>query len=614
MYETGNPVPSAALEDMADNAQTFDALVTQTEGTTTDRLGRTRRVFQQILMDMGFQPLSGSFQTGETITDRNQTLYDEVSHVFYAWGGTIPKDVPAGSTPATAGGVGVGLWTDKTDLTLRSAINSGGYLTADKVGFTPAGINAQKKSVDEFLPATSPLSYGAYFDGVNDDTAGINNAIKSKGANAYVVIRFPDGCTSKILGTIYIPSGVVIDLNGSIINGGGSNNIFESGKWLGNDVVSNFNDAPEVSLVVDSIITNGLIQNCSSAIRVNNFTAGCRISNIRGYHVNQLLHEKRSFYCDFSNLQAWAPLDGTLLPCFHWDGAIQAQGVKRCFAGGYTKGHVIQGPGDMESFDTCAAEGCVDGVYITGQAGGGPTGLTFRNWYLENNETAIKADPAYTYENIDIDNCFFNENYTTLNGPTIRSGRFGKMNKRKVSVAKPGKFAMLGNQAGIDGFVIELDEILDINNRTTATIDTSVEFEVGPNVRIERVVSLSDISGVPYARNIEQPNLPIRQVTGRQFGSVPDNTVPFCETYYGEPNLLVKTQIPYQDFAMLSYNINVVDNTGSYWVRGVVMGDQVFPLSAGQKTVAIVNGGGFSQLNISTFIGAATYRGVVKHL
>lgn len=133
MYNTGNAVPSAALEDMADNAQTFDALVTKTEGTTTDRLGRTRRVFQQILMDMGFQPLAGSFQTGATITARNQTLYDEVSHAFYAWGGTIPVGgyvVQAGSAPSTAGGVGVGLWTDKTDLMLRSELfGSLGYIS-----------------------------------------------------------------------------------------------------------------------------------------------------------------------------------------------------------------------------------------------------------------------------------------------------------------------------------------------------------------------------------------------------------------------------------------------------------------------------------------------------
>lgn len=141
MYNTGNEVPSSALEDMADNAQTFDALVTQTEGTTTDRLGNTRRVFQQILMDMGFQPLAGSFQTGAKITARNQTLYDEVSHVFYAWGGVIPVGgyiIPAGSTPETAGGVSVGAWTDKTDLTLRGnlLLPSG----ADFIGFSQSEI------------------------------------------------------------------------------------------------------------------------------------------------------------------------------------------------------------------------------------------------------------------------------------------------------------------------------------------------------------------------------------------------------------------------------------------------------------------------------------------
>jgi len=129
MYITGNPVPSTALEDMADNAQTLDALVTKTEGTTTDRLGVNRRVFQQILMDMGFQPLSGSFQTGATITARNQTLYDEVSKVFYAWGGVITEGgyvVPVGSTPATTGGTGVSAWSDKTDLMLRSELSSNG--------------------------------------------------------------------------------------------------------------------------------------------------------------------------------------------------------------------------------------------------------------------------------------------------------------------------------------------------------------------------------------------------------------------------------------------------------------------------------------------------------
>lgn len=145
MYNTGNAVPSAALEDMADNAQTFDALVTKTEGTTTDRNGITRRVFQQILMDIGFQPLAGSFKTGATITARNQTLYDEVSQVFYAWGGALPKVVAAGSTPATAGGVGVDRWSDKTDLMLRDQL-------AESTGATKVG-TSDGRTVEQRLAA-----------------------------------------------------------------------------------------------------------------------------------------------------------------------------------------------------------------------------------------------------------------------------------------------------------------------------------------------------------------------------------------------------------------------------------------------------------------------------
>ena len=165
MYNTRNPVPSSALEDMADNAQTFDALVTKTEGTTTDRLGRTRRVFQQILMDMGFQPLAGSFQTGATITARNQTLYDEVSHVFYAWGGALPKIVPAGSTPATSGGIGVGAWSDKTDLTLRMSLKN-----KYPIDFGYTGLVSETNSYINFIDSEPAFAYGDVALGGGTDT------------------------------------------------------------------------------------------------------------------------------------------------------------------------------------------------------------------------------------------------------------------------------------------------------------------------------------------------------------------------------------------------------------------------------------------------------------
>lgn len=557
----------------------------------------------------------GTFEDGCTVATGECAVSLTLGRAF-RWLGALPNIVPPASSPATTGGISPsGDWLDVGDTSMLSNLKS--ESGASMVGFAPALPGATNNTVDKFMPKTSPLSYGAKFNGIDDDTAGINKAIKAKGPNSYCVIQFPAGATAKILGTVLIPSGVKIDLNGCVVNGSGSNTMFEGGKWAGGNIVSSFNDAPEATLTVDAWIGNGLIQECMTAVKINNWVAGCRVHDLRGYHVNQLVHEKRSFYCEFYNLMAWEPLNSALLPCFHWETAIQAQGAKRCFAVGYTKGHTIQGPNDMESFDTCGAEGCVDGVYITGTAslGGGGSGLTFRNWYLENNGTAIKADPAYSYENIDIDNCFFNENFVIIDGQTILSGRFGRMNKVNTSSSKPGNFNMLGNNAGKNGFTIELEEIADSNNRTTATIDTAGRFFVGPNVRIERVITLTNSAGAPYARNVESPNLPVERITGNQFGAIPSNTIPFCETYYAAPTLNVKTQVPYQDFAMLSYNISVSDTTGGpYWVRGVVMGDQVFPLSAGQKTVTLQNNGGFVQLNISTFIGAATYRGVVKLL
>lgn len=131
MYNTGNPVPSAALEDMADNAKVLDQMVNKTEGNVTDRTGTVRRSFQQIIMDMGFEPISGSFQTGATLTQRNQVLQDETTGVFYSWNGVIPvggKIIPVGSTPVTSGGIGVGAWVDRTDVTLRHEISGVGAI------------------------------------------------------------------------------------------------------------------------------------------------------------------------------------------------------------------------------------------------------------------------------------------------------------------------------------------------------------------------------------------------------------------------------------------------------------------------------------------------------
>ena len=155
MYNTGNPVPSTALEDMADNAKVFDGLVNKTSGTVTDRLGNTRRSFQQVITDMGFNPVSGSFQSGATITEYNQCLLDESTGTFYSWNGALPKVVAVGSNPATAGGIGASLWVDRTDLMLRSELlNKNKMLTTELCIFTGTA------SVGEVITTTGYAKLG----------------------------------------------------------------------------------------------------------------------------------------------------------------------------------------------------------------------------------------------------------------------------------------------------------------------------------------------------------------------------------------------------------------------------------------------------------------------
>ena len=88
--------------------------------------GQVQKTLPKVLKDVGFKPVSGSFQAGATITEHDQCLLDTSSGVFYSWNGDLPKVVAAGSTPAASGGIGAGAWVDRTDVTLRGELAKAG--------------------------------------------------------------------------------------------------------------------------------------------------------------------------------------------------------------------------------------------------------------------------------------------------------------------------------------------------------------------------------------------------------------------------------------------------------------------------------------------------------
>ena len=94
--------------------------------TYTDRFGNQhytiegmRWLAQQAIAAYGYITLD-SFEDGNTLTLPNQVLRLEATGEYYRWDGAFPKYVPAGSTPATTGGVGLGAWVSVADAALRS--------------------------------------------------------------------------------------------------------------------------------------------------------------------------------------------------------------------------------------------------------------------------------------------------------------------------------------------------------------------------------------------------------------------------------------------------------------------------------------------------------------
>lgn len=136
---TQNSVPSESPIDLKFNAGKIDEFVTSLALQYFDRFGSAhytieglRWLAQQAIAQFGWIPVE-SFQAGATISLPNQILKDTSTGEYYRWDGSLPKVVPAGSTPSSTGGTGVGAWISVGDSALRSmlAANDGEKLIGE---------------------------------------------------------------------------------------------------------------------------------------------------------------------------------------------------------------------------------------------------------------------------------------------------------------------------------------------------------------------------------------------------------------------------------------------------------------------------------------------------
>ncbi|MEQ5430548.1 hypothetical protein AB7282_00545 [Providencia huaxiensis] len=186
---TQKPVPSSDIKDLFFNSGLLDIWATSLKHKYIDRFGNCHLtsagmewIFnelvtkfkiesEQALLAAGYAP-AGTFQEGAEVVSRNGTVLWKLPDGdgdHYRWDGDLPKQVPAGSTPQSTGGISKGAWVSVGDASLRRDIKNGtGELIGIKqpyentVDRTQRDKNAERISVLDFFVAGESDWTGAF--------------------------------------------------------------------------------------------------------------------------------------------------------------------------------------------------------------------------------------------------------------------------------------------------------------------------------------------------------------------------------------------------------------------------------------------------------------------
>ena len=119
-------------------------------GINTNFEQNSREQWRRSLAEAGLTLVSGSFEEGATVTKATDAVWHIAGGQCYTWDSTFPMDVPAKSTPSSAGGIATGAWVSVLDGSLRSQLysESGSFIIRVAGGQTlQAAINMAKPFV-----------------------------------------------------------------------------------------------------------------------------------------------------------------------------------------------------------------------------------------------------------------------------------------------------------------------------------------------------------------------------------------------------------------------------------------------------------------------------------
>lgn len=178
------PVPSEKPQDLKFNSGKIDEFVTSLQREYEDRFGNKhytieglRWVAQQAIAAFGYITLK-SFQLGVPLPNNelalpNQVLQDETDGEYYRWDGAFPKVVPAGSTPAITGGIGIGAWVGVGDASLRGSI-AVNFDSVEEMRGSKNLLVGMSYSLQQYYSTVTGIGGGVFYLDPDDATSADN--------------------------------------------------------------------------------------------------------------------------------------------------------------------------------------------------------------------------------------------------------------------------------------------------------------------------------------------------------------------------------------------------------------------------------------------------------
>lgn len=355
-------------------------------------------------------------------------------------------------------------------------------------------------------------------------------------------------------------------------------------------------------------IRNGYIKNCGKALALERLIDGCEIRDIQFENCTYAVWCNDSYYPRFVNLFSRGAAAGATNAAFYFATYVNVNAIESVFVTDRVLGMEIAVSGNGLTLYNCGAEGCADGIKVTGNL----YPIKFDTCYFE----AITA-VALSFNGggiATVDNCWFNTCGTGVYaGPNLRIS----VNDNNHFTSTP-QTVVCDNDTSVFGLIkVPTASIADNGlpvNPSGYTLKKRVDVDYNN-------VIYNSGTGEALIKSKVHSNTLIAFEHEGDSGAWPYTGVAFCTKTIatGNPvNAIIDSRIVYRDLSgIVVFRLYINDEFGGYQIFGFVFGDQVKQLDTSGKTVAASNNGGFLRLTISSFVnvaGGANAVGIVRHV